>query len=216
MYHSKRLVSYATLPDGQIRASFADGSRVTCDLLIGADGIKSVVRENMLQQRAATHAAAGRYEAAYRCLLSNQPVWSGTMAYRALIPMEKVQKDIDKGDLSLEECHIQVCTPPLVALSGLAHRIHTQHVGKNAVSCSPLSSVDSLIYGSQNLIVYPVANGSMINFAAFYHQPSKVGTLFEGPWVSEGSKEELQAVYSNYESSVQTWVQVSDAQVLAS
>ncbi|KAF6752054.1 salicylate 1-monooxygenase [Ephemerocybe angulata] len=175
MYHSKRLSTYTNLPDSRIRASFEDGTQVTCDLLIGADGLKSAVRDGLLRQRASKHAAAGNYEAAYRCLASNQPVWSGTMAYRALIPIEKVQKDLDKGNLTLEECHIQ-------------------HVGKNA-----------------NVIVYPVANGTMINFAAFYHQPSKVGTVFEGPWVSHAPKEELQAAYSNYESSVQAWLKFIDA-----
>jgi hypothetical protein len=60
----------------------------------------------------------------------------------------------------------------------------------------------------QNLIVYPVANGTMINFAAFYHQPDKVGTVFEGPWVAHVSKEELQTAYAGWEPSVQAWLQV--------
>ncbi|KAJ2921301.1 hypothetical protein H1R20_g15789, partial [Candolleomyces eurysporus] len=175
MHHSKRLSTYTTLPNGRIRATFDDGTQIICDLLIGADGIKSVVRDNLLRQKAAEHAAMGNHEAAYKCLVSNQPHWSGTMAYRALIPMEKVKADIAKGKLTLEECHIQ-------------------HMGRNA-----------------NLIIYPVANGTMINFAAFYHQPDKVGTVFEGPWVAHVSKEELQAAYAGWEPSVQAWLQFIDA-----
>ncbi|EAU87128.2 salicylate 1-monooxygenase [Coprinopsis cinerea okayama7 len=170
MHHSKRLSTYTTLPNGKIRASFEDGTQVTCDLLIGADGIKSTVRDNMLRQKAARYAEAGDFEAAYRCLKANQPVWAGTMAYRGLIPMEKVQKDLAKGNLTLEECHIQ-------------------HMGKNA-----------------NLIVYPIANGTMVNFAAFYHQPDKVGTVFEGPWVANVSNDELKAAYAGWEPSVQSWL----------
>jgi salicylate hydroxylase len=108
IHHSKRLSTYTTLPDGRIRASFDDGTQILCDLLIGADGIKSVVRDNLLRQKAAKHAAMGNHEAAYKCLISNQPHWSGTMAYRALIPMEKVKADLAKGMLTLEECHIRV------------------------------------------------------------------------------------------------------------
>lgn len=48
----------------------------------------------------------------------------------------------------------------------------------------------------------------MINFAAFYHQPDKVGTVFEGPWVAHVSKEELQEAYEGWEPSVQAWLQV--------
>ena len=48
----------------------------------------------------------------------------------------------------------------------------------------------------------------MINFAAFYHQPDKVGTVFEGPWVAHVSKEELQDAYAGWEPSVQAWLQV--------
>ncbi|TFK16620.1 salicylate 1-monooxygenase [Coprinopsis marcescibilis] len=170
MHHSKRLSTYTSLPNGKIRAYFEDGTQVTCDLLIGADGIRSTVRDTMLREKAAKHADVGNFEDAYQTLVANQPLWSGTMCYRGLIPMEKVKADIEKGNLTLEECHIQ-------------------HMGKNA-----------------NLIVYPIANGSMINFAAFYHQPDKVGSVFEGPWVQNVPKEELQAAYAGWEPSVQKWM----------
>jgi salicylate hydroxylase len=48
----------------------------------------------------------------------------------------------------------------------------------------------------------------MINFAAFYHQPDKVGTVFQGPWVAHVPPEELHEAYGNYEPSVQAWLKV--------
>lgn len=49
----------------------------------------------------------------------------------------------------------------------------------------------------------------MINFAAFVHQPDKVGTVYEGPWVAPRvAKEELLAAYAGWEPAVQTWVKV--------
>lgn len=42
MYSSHRLVSYEEVGD-EIHLTFQDGSSAICDLLIGVDGIKSVV-----------------------------------------------------------------------------------------------------------------------------------------------------------------------------
>jgi 2-polyprenyl-6-methoxyphenol hydroxylase-like FAD-dependent oxidoreductase len=44
----RRLRSYAELPDGTVRADFADGTTATADLLVGADGMGSSVRRQLL------------------------------------------------------------------------------------------------------------------------------------------------------------------------
>ncbi|KAL1980865.1 hypothetical protein VTN96DRAFT_3400 [Rasamsonia emersonii] len=43
---SKRLTSLENLPDGGVRLFFADGTEATADMVVGADGIRSVVREH--------------------------------------------------------------------------------------------------------------------------------------------------------------------------
>jgi len=63
---------------------FSDGSSAVCDCLIGCDGIKSTVRKQIFE----TLANAGRPE----YLSFVEPIWSGTVAYRGLIPTQRVPK----------------------------------------------------------------------------------------------------------------------------
>ncbi|KAI8984951.1 FAD/NAD(P)-binding domain-containing protein [Trametes punicea] len=84
---SKRFVSYTlpTGPDGQIEIRFQDGSTATCDVLAGADGIKSTVRANLYTQFADAAQAAGRDDEARLFTSCIAPFFTGTVAYRALI-----------------------------------------------------------------------------------------------------------------------------------
>ncbi|EED84531.1 predicted protein, partial [Postia placenta Mad-698-R] len=79
----KRLLSYSQeASDGHLDLQFQDGSTVTCDLLVGCDGIKSGVRRQMLKEKA----QAGQAD----LLRLIEPVWTGTIAYRGLIPVHRL------------------------------------------------------------------------------------------------------------------------------
>ncbi|KAJ7045738.1 FAD/NAD-P-binding domain-containing protein [Mycena alexandri] len=75
----RRLVSYEKQAGGEIALTFADGASAVCDLLVGCDGIKSVVRAQMLRVKAKEDAQPG-------LLNLIEPKWTGTIAYRGLIP----------------------------------------------------------------------------------------------------------------------------------
>ncbi|KAJ7784837.1 glycosyltransferase family 20-domain-containing protein [Mycena maculata] len=78
-HFGKRLVSYERRAAGAIGLMFADGTRAECDVLVGCDGIKSVVRAQMLRSKAVADAQP-------ELLSLIEPKWTGTIAYRGLVP----------------------------------------------------------------------------------------------------------------------------------
>ncbi|KIJ64716.1 hypothetical protein HYDPIDRAFT_175280 [Hydnomerulius pinastri MD-312] len=89
-HSGKRLVSYTqpTLPSNSpITLTFADGTTASCDVLVGADGIKSPVRGCMMREIAQNLSG----EAATAVLSCIDPIWSGTTAYRTLICADKLR-----------------------------------------------------------------------------------------------------------------------------
>lgn len=112
---SKHLASYSTTLHSTSSASsvhlhFQDGTTATCDLLIGADGIKSVVRENMLRAFAAHAQSDGRTQEAEASLSSIDPVWSGVSIYKTTFPSENLSQKLP-GHRALQD--------PMIVSKGL-------------------------------------------------------------------------------------------------
>jgi len=101
LYTGKRLVSYTQSPPKSRRSShspitlhFRDGTTASCDLLIGADGVKSAVRSTMVQELASKAAAEGRMHDAEDLKRAARPLWSGSYAYRATMPADGLRSQI--------------------------------------------------------------------------------------------------------------------------
>lgn len=88
---SKRLRSYTQRRSGPIELLFEDGSTNTCDVLIGADGLKSTVRRSFLGEKALVAQSKRWLAEVTEINAAVDPVWSGTNAYRALIPAERLR-----------------------------------------------------------------------------------------------------------------------------
>jgi len=78
LHLSHRLVSYEET-DKEIQLQFQDGKIASCDLLIGMDGIKSVVRKCFLVKQGLLNSP------------SIHPFWTGSFAYRGLVPIDKLE-----------------------------------------------------------------------------------------------------------------------------
>lgn len=90
-YCLKRLLSYRQRPSNPIELLFADGTTATCDVLIGAEGIKSPVRRSLLREQAHRARAEGRPRDSESLLESVEPAWTGTLAYTAVVSAEQLK-----------------------------------------------------------------------------------------------------------------------------
>ncbi|KAI0290583.1 salicylate hydroxylase [Russula brevipes] len=86
----ERLESYTQRPGAPIQLRFQDGSTATCDILIGADGLKSAVRKTMLQEAALWAESQRRNAEAAELRNSCEARFSGVLSYRTLIPAARL------------------------------------------------------------------------------------------------------------------------------
>ncbi|KZT25301.1 FAD/NAD(P)-binding domain-containing protein [Neolentinus lepideus HHB14362 ss-1] len=131
IYTSKRLQSYSRQPDGSITMHFADGSSAVTDILIGADGIRSPTRQSLFRAMAADD---GVTDPAKLQAIDKEtgPVWTGTLAYRSLIPAEKLE--------SLYPGH-QACRIGMAYLGKNKHIVAYPISQGRLINCVPFSTV---------------------------------------------------------------------------
>ena len=73
VHHSKRLKKYEARQSGGYDVFFEDGTNVYADIIVGCDGIKSLVRPSLG--------------------IPDSPVYSGQVVYRALLPPDDLPSD---------------------------------------------------------------------------------------------------------------------------
>ncbi|PPR03585.1 hypothetical protein CVT26_006126 [Gymnopilus dilepis] len=142
---SCRLVSYNEGQAGEVTLTFEDGKTTTCDLLVGADGLKSVVRKQFVKSGTSDDS-------------SGDPVWSGSFAYRCMINSDIVSQ-----------------------------RVPNHHAFKTPVI---------------HLVVYPILQGRVINVVAYHSDLSKEGTQYDGPSFQDVTKDEVMAIFGQWEEEV--------------
>jgi salicylate hydroxylase len=84
--------------DGSLRLVFENGNTAICDLLIGVDGIKSIVRKKFV---------ADHHSKETGQVPNADPMWSGTFAYRCMIESKLIAEQMPK--------HRVLTTPVIVS-----------------------------------------------------------------------------------------------------
>ena len=66
------------------------------------------------------------------------------------------------------------------------------------------------ICAGQHLVTYPIANGRILNVGVGVSYPGQEGKVYDGPWMSSASKEEITKHFSGWEPDAQEIVKVGD------
>jgi len=125
----KKLSSYIDEPKhSEVILNFSDGTKATCDVLVGCDGIKSTVRKQMFESLALN---------GHPQLLQHiEPRFSGTFIYRALISLERLCREAGS------ENH-QAIHRPMIYCG------HNKHLVAYCVGKGSIINVVGLVYHSE-------------------------------------------------------------------
>lgn len=134
---SKRLRSYSQRPGGPVTLLFEDGSQASCDILVGADGIKSAVRRSFLHEKALWAQGEGKWSEAADIMTMIEPSWSGTVAYRAVIPGDQLRARDPNHSIFTHPTQVNPCAP--VRFLTLADP-DNQYIGRAGVCFVPINS----------------------------------------------------------------------------
>lgn len=185
----KRLVGYVEGGSGVITMSFADGTTAETDVLVGADGLKSVTRAIMYQTLSEAAKVHDEVEAE-KLQDFIQPTWTGMYAYRALVDSEKL--------LKIAPEHESPKKPIMVSISAFFIwnvfflMSNCQHFGR-----------------SRHIVAYPISKGRFVNFVSLNSHPEKEGTRVDGAMVKEVPIDELRLRHEGWEPHVQQLLGVS-------
>ena len=109
IHFSKKLLSYDDRDpaEGPIVLHFKDDSTAECDLLVGADGIKSAVRAGMYRHMADAASRCGvSVEKVNKILSFVNPKWSGEMIYRGILPAESLRAESPDHPSLRSPCYV--------------------------------------------------------------------------------------------------------------
>ena len=98
-HFNKRLQSVEDKEGSGVVLHFKDGTTVTADAVVGADGIHSITREFLLGERD----------------ISAHSMFAGSVAYRGLVPMDKA---VEKLGAKYAENSRMLCGPGTLILRG--------------------------------------------------------------------------------------------------
>ncbi|KAL5503743.1 hypothetical protein ACEPAH_7814 [Sanghuangporus vaninii] len=209
----KRIIGYEYADENNLESEivlrFSDGSTARTDVLVGADGIKSVIRREVIHRvvkRGVLHHDPCSYSIISNddggrkldqdALISNlvEPVWSGTIVYRNLIPFEKLEERFPDH---------RAGRGPVVYFG------KNQHIIAFPIISAGRSFVAS---DSKSSVKVDSTQIQMVNLVAFVSDPALEGTrLLPGElWVRPATKEEVLGKFSGWEDEVLALLELAE------
>ncbi|KAH8109900.1 FAD/NAD-binding domain-containing protein [Phellopilus nigrolimitatus] len=185
-HFGKRLVgyTYADESDSELILQFADGSTARADVLIGADGIRSAVRREMVRR------LATRGELVLDPVSDLvEPVWSGTVVYRYLIPRAALEARFPGH---------RAGQGPVVYFGKDKH-----------VLAFPIVHSGPGVFAAGETTPTP-----MVNLVAFVSEPEREGTRISGTWVRPAPAVDLLAAFEGWEDEVRALLELTEEPLL--
>ncbi|KAL5526162.1 hypothetical protein ACEPAG_7500 [Sanghuangporus baumii] len=213
-HFGKRIVGYEYADENdresEIVLRFSDGSTTRTDVLVGADGIRSVVRRDVicrlvkcgvLQLDPCSYSIVSNDDDHVRkldqdALISDlvEPIWSGTIVYRNLIKLEKLEERFPDH---------RAGKGPVVYFG------KNQHVIAFPITSGGGSAAAS---DSNSTVKADSTQTQMINLVAFVSDPAREGTRLPPgkPWVRPASREEVLEKFGGWEDEVLALLELAE------
>ncbi|KAL5526975.1 hypothetical protein ACEPAF_8704 [Sanghuangporus sanghuang] len=213
-HFGKRIIGYEYADENDLESEivlrFSDGSTARTDVLVGADGIRSVVRREVIRRFVkrgvlalvpCPNSTIGNdgddiQNPDQGALISDlvEPVWSGTIVYRNLIPLEKIEERFPNHR---------------------AGRGPVVYFGKNQhVIAFPIASAggSAAASDSNSSVKVDSTQSQMVNLVAFVSDPAREGTRLPAgePWVRPATKEEVLEKFGGWEDEVLALLELAE------
>ncbi|KAF7985847.1 hypothetical protein HWV62_536 [Athelia sp. TMB] len=112
VYTNKRLWNYKQASHAPVELAFEDGTSAVCDVLVGADGIKSAVRRILMREQARRARVESRPHDLTLLMASLDPYFSGSVAYRARVDAAELRA-VAPGHRALTEATQYILVYPV-------------------------------------------------------------------------------------------------------
>ncbi|TFY52246.1 hypothetical protein EVG20_g10633 [Dentipellis fragilis] len=191
-----------------ITLTFTDGTTAPCDILLGADGIRSAVRAQLFTDYASNTPDASALRACAH------PRWSGVLAYRALVPAERLRARAPGHRIFRAPTQVRcayMLADGLVFADADACCLVWFGAGRGSVSrerqasTSVLTTHDPGPHTAQHLMAYPISHGRYINLAAFdvaHRDSDDAPAPAPEPWVADVDPGVVQRLFGGFEREV--------------
>ncbi|KAI0091616.1 hypothetical protein BDY19DRAFT_983890 [Irpex rosettiformis] len=201
----KKLISYVDLHptctnDGGVELRFADGTMARCDFLVGADGLKSNVRATMCRY-AVEEIKARQGESAFDHWSYPIVLMGSTLTCGEKIEAHAASPS-ESAALAQEADQISDCAEAVWSgMFSYRATMKAEELQRRWKGHRVLDTPHVYLGKDTQMTVYPIARGTLVNFAAFRARYEMENSRLDAsvPMVNNVSKEEFKRDFEEWE-----------------